>query len=82
MSCGFAGTPGTSSRLLEREHAVGVSGRGVPPAGANYGGMSGGPVFSFERRHLTCPLVGIIKQDSPLLELFVVATLQGVPLSW
>jgi hypothetical protein len=62
---------------LEREFMVSWGGAGIPPSGMNFGGMSGGPAFLMADLH--SPLVGIIKEDWPAGEYFVVQGLGGLP---
>lgn len=62
---------------IDRENWYDVSGVGLLPAAANLGGMSGAPVFAVERLHY--PLVGIVTEYSPGLEVFRVQGLAALP---
>jgi hypothetical protein len=62
---------------IDRDNWYDVSGVGLLPAGANLGGMSGAPVFAVERLHY--PLVGIVTEYSPGLEVFRVQGLAAFP---
>jgi len=62
---------------IERDLWYDVSGVGMLPANADLGGMSGAPVFGVQQ--LQYPLIGIVTEYSPGLELFRVQGLAGLP---
>ncbi len=61
---------------IEREYIEPLSNQPLP-TDANYGGMSGGPVFLDADLHY--PIVGLVKEIHPELEYFVIQGLRGVP---
>jgi hypothetical protein len=62
---------------FKREHLISNDGRELPPVGADFGGMSGGPVFLV--RNLMYPLVGVITEHNSAFELMRMATLNHLP---
>jgi hypothetical protein len=62
---------------IDRDNWYDVSGVGMLPAGADLGGMSGAPVFAVQT--LQYPIVGIVTEYSPGLELFRIQGLGGLP---
>jgi hypothetical protein len=62
---------------IERDSMDIPRGSALSEPGMNFGGMSGGPVFLMADLH--SPLVGIIKEDWPGAEYFIVQGLTGLP---